>query len=120
MSTVLILIGRRPASRGGGEPGEDVGEPVAAGDLGEALRAQRVERDVDPVEPGGGEPGRAAGSPSPLVVTEISGRGLERRGRGDDVLEPAAQQRLAAGEADLADAEALDGDARPAGRPPRR
>ena len=49
--------------------------------------------------------------PSALVVIEISGRGVSAVVRRDDVGQPATEQRLAAGEPDLADAEALDRDA---------
>ena len=48
--------------------------------------------------------------PSALVVSEVSGRGRAPCVRRDDVDQPAAQQRLAAGEPDLADAEPLDAD----------
>ena len=49
--------------------------------------------------------------PSALVVSESSGVGGRARGAADDVDQPAAHQRLAAGEAHLADAEVLDRDA---------
>ena len=52
-----------------------------------------------------------AGQAEPLVVSEISGAGRARAVRRDDVDQAAAQQRLAAGEAHLGDAEPLDRDA---------
>ena len=71
----------------GGEAREDVGEPVAAGDLGEAIRAQGVEGDVDPVEARGGEALRAADEPEAVGGHRGLGARLEGRGRGHDVLE---------------------------------
>ena len=44
------------------------------------------------------------------MVRETSGVGLQRLAAGDDVRQPAAQQRLSPGEPDLADAEVLDAD----------
>ena len=54
---------RQPGGLRGGEPGEDVVEPVAVGELLEAVAVDGVEADVDPVQPGRGQrrgdPGQA-------------------------------------------------------------
>jgi selenocysteine-specific elongation factor len=101
---------RQPGRRRGRETGQHVGEPVPAGQLAEGLGPQRVQRDVDPVEArrpqGGGPPDEAD-----PVGGERDLRARRQRGRRrDDRGEVAAEQRLAAGEADLADAEGLHAD----------
>ena len=99
----------QPGGVGRGEPGDDVVEPVAQGELVEGLRAHGVEADVDPVEAGRGQRrARSGPSPSALVVIDSRGRGVSARAPLDDVDEPAAHQRLAAGEPHLVDAEARD------------
>ena len=104
------LDGREPGGRSGREPGQHVGEPVAAGQFAEDLGSQRVERDVDPVEArvpqGGGAPVKA----DPVGGHRDLGARGERGCRGDDRDEVAAEQRLAAGEAHLADAKRFDAD----------
>ncbi len=48
-----VDLDRDQARRGrGGQPVQHVGQPVPAGQLAERLRAQRVQRHVDPVQPG--------------------------------------------------------------------
>ena len=55
MATALTLTGVEPGGGRGLEPGLDVGEAVAPGEVGEGLGVDGVEADVDPVEPRVGE-----------------------------------------------------------------
>ena len=98
-----------PGRLGRREPGDDVVEAVAAGDLEEGVGPDGVEADVDPVEAGLGERSGGARQAEPLVVMDSSTRGRSPRA-ADDVDQATAHQRLAAGEPDLADAEPLDRD----------
>jgi hypothetical protein len=79
-------------------------------DRGETVGAQGVERHVEPVDPGRGQRLGAAGEAEAVGgERDVRTRSLVRRGR-DDALEPTAQQRLAAGEAQLVHAEVADRD----------
>ena len=107
-STALSLTGPRPAALAASRPATTSWSRSRRVIVGEGLGPDRVEADVDPVEAGVGERLRGAGE-----AERVGGqRGLdaERVGAADDVDQAAAQQRLAAGEPDLADAEALDAD----------
>ena len=123
-STVLSFIGASPASAAARRPGEDVGQPVAVGDPGEPLAVEGVDGDVDPLAvrrrpgPARGGRGRARSWSAPSAAAAGGGAQLARR--DEDLLEAAPQQRLAAGEPDLLDAEPLDGDRGSAGRSRRR
>jgi hypothetical protein len=91
-----------PGGLGGGEPAQDVGVAVAQRQLEEALGPQRVEADVDPAQPGG-----AQRLGLPLEADAVGGerqREVEARQPLDEPGQPAAQQRLAAGEPDGAHA----------------
>ena len=82
-------------------------ELVAPGELDEAVGAQRVERDVDAAQPGLGEVGRGQGpSVAPLVVSARSTPSAASLATRIGQVGP--HGRLAAGEADAVDAEALD------------
>ena len=69
----------QPGGRRRGQPGQHVGEPVAAGERGEPVRVEGVQRDVDPVQAGRrAAAGASRARPMPLVVSEIRGAGLQR------------------------------------------
>ena len=70
-----------------------------------------VQADVDPVQPGGGQRGRDPGQADGVGGEADLGAGVQRRRAGDDADQAGPQQRLAAGEADLPDAELLHADA---------
>ena len=104
------LDGRQPRRRGGRQAGQHVGEPVAVGQLPEDLGAQGVERHVDPVHARVAQHDGAPVEADPVGGQRDLRARRERRCRRDDRDEVTAQQRLAAGEPDLADAERLDAD----------
>ncbi len=104
----------RPMCRG--KARQHVGEPVAAGDVGEALGVDGVERHVDPVQPGPLQACRAAVQPNSVGGQGDLGAGPQRGGRGHDLLEMLGDQRFAAGEADAGDAESGDRDAQQPGQ----
>ena len=112
---MLTLIGRE-ARRGGGV---DALEHVRDREVDVVHRAERrvverVEADGDALEPGGARGACAFCARSePLVVSVRSSVGRAPAQHRDQLLDVAAQQRLAAGEADLLDAEAEE-DAREA------
>ncbi len=96
--------------RGGREAFDDVVQPVAPRDGVERLGADAVEADVDAVEArllervgGAGEPQRVGGHRDLEV-------GRDGAGAGHDVDQPAADERLTAGEAHLADPQQPDPD----------
>jgi len=101
MSTALTLTGLGR----GGQPVEHVRQPVPAGELAERLGSQRVQRHVDAVEPGRAQRGDGARQADGVGGQRDLRAGAQFRRAGDDAGQPAAQQRLAAGEPDLADAE---------------
>jgi hypothetical protein len=79
------------------------------------IEAKRSARSVSSETLSRSTPAAASASarrarPMPLVVSEMSGRGCWSAEGRDDALEPAAQQRLAAGEAQLLHAEVADRD----------
>ena len=78
----------------------------------EAARVEGVEADVDPVEARRRRSGRRSAGQAERVGGDARARvAAERAGtRATMSTQPAAEQRLAAGEPDLADAEALHGD----------
>ncbi len=104
------LDGRQPSRGGGRQAGQHVGEPVAVGQLPEDLGAQGVERHVDPVHARVAQHGGAPVEADPVGGQRDLRARRERRRRRDDRDEVTAQQGLAAGEPDLADAERLDAD----------
>ena len=109
-STVLILTGSRPAARAAARPARTSDEPVAAGDRGEPVGPQRVHRDVEPVDARRGQPLGAAGEADAVGGERDVRTRPQGRRRRDDVLQAAAQQRLAAGEAQLLHAEVVHRD----------
>jgi hypothetical protein len=93
---------------GGGQPVEHVGQPVPARELAERLGPHRVERHVDPVKPRLMQRTGAALEPDGVRRQgDLRARAQCRR-PGDDADQAAPQQRLAAGEPDLANAEPLN------------
>ena len=115
----IDLDGVQAGLLGAGDPGQDVGEPVAASDGGVVLRVQGVDGDVDAVQAGRPQPG------GPLLQAQaVRGQGDVRLGSGrgpqhgqcfDDFLQVAPHERLATGQADALDSQALDGDTPQAG-----
>ena len=92
-------------------PSSTAVELVAPGDAREAVAAQRVERDVDAAQAGGGEVvGDEAQRGAVGGEGEVDGR--RRRAQRGQLLDEHGQVgphgRLAAGEADAVEAEALD------------
>jgi hypothetical protein len=99
---------------GGEDPRQDVVEPVSAGQLRVACAIEGVQRDVHAIEPGPRQAVDATIEPQAVggqCQLRAPGRTDERRGSGDDALQAATQQRLAAGEADAGDAAVLHRDA---------
>ena len=97
---------------GGVEAAQHVVETIPAGQQAVGGRANGIEGDVDAVEAGVGEPG-GLGTEKDAVggqrrVGDAALVGAQGLRGGDDVGQPGAQERLAAGEADLADAQAFD------------
>ena len=111
-----VDLDREPGSLRRREPFEDRLEPAAAGDLGELRRVERVDRDVDPAHAAiaqfAGVAGELAaiGRQGQLVERAGADMPAERAEQGHDV---AADQRLAAGQAKLFDAEPDEGAAHP-------
>ena len=105
MLTALILIGSKARLLRGGDAGEHLLQAVAAGDLAEARRVERVEADVDAAQ-AGVEQGLGL-----LGEQEAVGGQADVADAGDLDQHPhqprqvAAHQRLAAGQADLVDAQ---------------
>ena len=95
-----------PGVRGGLEPGLDVLEPVAPGEVAELLRVDGVEADVDAVQPGGGQGRGEAVQADAVGRHRDPGPRLERGDPADDVDEAAPQDGLAAGEPHVRDAQA--------------
>ena len=114
--TVLSLTGDRPAAAAAAIPSSTrrSGTLVSAS-AANTVGVEAVEADGDPVQPGVLQPLRAGGEQGAVRgqrdVVDARGGGDLR----DEVLEVGAQQRLAAGEPHLADAEPGEGP-RPAGR----
>ena len=104
------LDGGEPGLGGGLEPGDDVVEAVAQRDPVEHLRVGGVEADVDPVEAGGGQRVGRAAQPEGVRGDGGARRPRHRLGGRDDRGQSATQQRLAAGEPHVDDAETRDGD----------
>ena len=96
---------------GGGQSLDDIGEAVAASDLGERFAVDRVEADVDPIESGFGQRLRGVLEAQAVGRHGRAGTRGQGLGLGDDLGEAPPQQRLTAGEADVADTEHLDTDA---------
>ena len=99
-----------PDPPGLGDAGEDLGEPFASGHLLEVHRVQRIHAEADATEPGGaqrlGVPGEEEAVGRHREVAD-AGDGGEL---GEEFRDAVAEQRFAAGDADLLDAEA-GGDA---------
>ena len=74
-----------------------VREPVTAGDLEERFGVDRVQRDVDPVQPGRGEPRGAPGETDSVGGHGQSRPRLECGDPPDEVLQARPQQRFAPG-----------------------
>ncbi len=104
------LDGAEPGGAGGGQAVEDVLVAPAAGEGGEDVGAQGVEGDVDPVQARGREGAGGAGEADAVGGQREPRAGGEGGAALDDRDEAGAQQGLAAGEADLGDAEGGDGD----------
>jgi hypothetical protein len=84
--------------------------PIAAGELLEAGGVGGVQRHVDPVQPGLGQ-GRGEPAQADAVGGEHHARAAGQRGdRADDLGQAPAQQRLAAGEPHVGDAQAVHRD----------
>ncbi len=105
------LDGREPRGRRGVDAVEHAVEERAARDEPERLGVHGVERDVDPVEPRVLERLRAGREADRVGGERDLGAVGQSGARGDDLDEVAAQQRLAAREAHLADAEVARADA---------
>ena len=115
----IDLDGVQAGLLGASDPGQDVGEPVTASDGGVVLRVQGVDGDVDAVQARRPQPG------GPLLQAQAvrgqgdirfdPGRGPQRGQCFDDLLQVAPHERLATGQADALDPQALDGDAPQAG-----
>ena len=109
-STALTLTGPSPASAAAASPATTSASRSRRVIVLKSSRADGVQADVHPVEPGLRQRPRGAGQ-----AQRVGGdRGLRTRGQRrrttDDVGQAATQQRLAAGEPDLAHAEPLDRD----------
>ena len=107
-----VDLDRAQPGRGrGGQAGQHVGAAGPAGRArwkvsGRSVSSETLIRSRPAARSG---PASRA-SPMPFVVSEISGRGRSAAVRATMPARPAAQQRLAAGEPDLADAEPLHAD----------
>ena len=102
MATALTLTGTSPALAAASIPASTSVQPVAPGEVGELPGVDGVEADVDPVEPGVGERRGEPVQPDAVGRHRDPRTRLERGDAADHVDEGAAQQRLAAGEPDLA------------------
>ena len=104
--TALILIGSKPAPRAASIPREHGREVAAAAvHLLEDLLVEAVEAHREALQACGLELGRVLGEPRAVGRERDVLDTLEARERGDDLDDVAPQQRLAAGEPDLLDAE---------------
>src|SRR5438128_8548191 len=108
------LDGAEASHAGGCQATEHTIERIAAGEILEAVRVQRIQADVEPLQPGGLEGLRFC-----LEKDAIRGhRDVERLVDGGDhggqLLDAPAHERLAAGQPDGADAAVVDEDARDA------
>ncbi|ESU50467.1 hypothetical protein P376_1550 [Streptomyces sp. HCCB10043] len=103
------LDGCEAGRTGRAQSGQDVGEPVAPGDRGEPLGAQGVQADVDPAQPGVAQGGGAASQADAVGGEGQFGRIGQSVQTGDEPGQTAAQQRFAAGEPYLGDAETPGG-----------
>ena len=102
------LDGREARRLGGLDAGPDVGQRAPAHDARHALRIEAVEVDVDPAQAGRLQLASASrGRRMALVVIARSPHAGNAREPGDDLDQVGAQGRLAAGQAELAEA---DGD----------
>ena len=114
-ATVLILTAS-PARFGGGEAVEHLVEPAAPGDLGEFRGVERVDRDIDPAHAAFAQ---LVGVARELAAVGRQGQLVERAGlevpaeRAEQGHDVAPHQRLAAGQAQLPDAEPDEGAAHP-------
>ena len=88
-----------------GEPGEDVGDPVAPGEAAKMLGVGRVEADVDPVKTCSGQGGCGAFEADAVGRHGDPWARVDGRNTRDKVDEGSAQQGFTAGEADLLDAQ---------------
>ena len=91
------------------EGGDDAGQPVAPGKRAVALGVDGVEGHVDAIQPGVGEGAGLLVQAQPIGGQRRGGSGAlvggESFRRGDDVRETAPEQRLAAGETHLPNAQ---------------
>jgi hypothetical protein len=97
----------QPGGGRGGQSLDYVGQPVTARQLAEDLGAQRVQRDVDPVQAGRPQRRGQAVQADPVGGQRDLRARRQRGGPLDNGGQAATQQRLAAGEPDLSDAEPL-------------
>ncbi len=102
---------RQPGLTRCGETVDHVVEPVASGDLFERDRIGRVEADVDPVESGLGQRLGGVLEAQTIGGHRRAGFGRQRLGRGNELGQAAAKQRLSPSEPHVADTEDLDTDA---------
>ena len=103
----------QPGRVGRDEAGEHVVESVAPGKGGVPLPVERIQGDVDPVQPGGSKLGHPLVKADPVGRQgQFGGETLVRtqcRSAGDDAGKATPQQRFATGEPDLAHAQHPDG-----------
>ena len=104
----------QPGGLGGVDAVHHLGEAAPAGDAGELVGVERVERDVDPADAAVGELG---GEAAELAAVGGEGELLERAGvevaghGAEEAHDPLADQRLAAGDPQLLHPEADEGRA---------
>ena len=108
ITTAFTFTGVETGVERGVDAGEHPVELVAAGEREEGLASQRVDRHVDPVQAGRRQVGGELGELHP-----VGGHGEVDPDRGEQLEEAgqvAAHRRLAAGDPDRLEPEALDAD----------